>query len=268
MSGEILFQVRIRDYGSTVYATKDCSEEVLAGDTVVLRSEKGLDWGKVVSSLFLEEEASVQYKIERKATPDDLERISKEKEEISEVMRIIRDKVHYHNLDMNLISAEYTFDRGKLIVYFVAEDRVDFRQLVRDLARTFKTRIEMRQIGVRDGAKMLGGLGICGRELCCHRFLREFKSMSIKMAKDQNLSLNPHKISGICGRLMCCLGYEWDVYREMLKKLPKIGQSVETSQGVGRVVELDILKGVVKVELGEGEEKRFVWEKIGGRDEG
>ncbi len=268
MSSEILFQVKVRNYGSVVYAIKECEEEILAGDTVILSSEKGLDWGKVISSLFLEEETPIQYKIERKATDEDLEKISKGKEEISEVMRIIRDKVHYHNLDMNLISAEYTFDRSKLIVYFVAEDRVDFRQLVRDLARTFKTRIEMRQIGVRDGAKMLGGLGVCGREVCCHRFLREFKSMSIRMAKDQNLSLNPHKISGICGRLMCCLGYEWEMYREMLRQLPKVGETITTSQGVGKVVDLDILNGMVKVELGEGEEKRFIWEKIGGGDEG
>ncbi len=267
MRDGIFFQIRLRGHGPVVYATRDCEEEILMGDIVILEDEKGLDWGKVISSLFLEEEKEGQYKIKRKATEEDLKKIHDAREEISKVMGIVRDKVNYHNLDMNLISAEYTFDKGKLIIYFVAEGRVDFRQLVRDLARTFRTRIEMRQIGVRDGAKMLGGLGICGREVCCHLFLREFKSMSIKMAKDQNLSLNPNKISGICGRLMCCLGYEWDVYREMLKKLPKVGEVVETSQGKGKVLEVNVLKSMVKVEVGDGEEKQIVWEKVGGGDE-
>ncbi len=262
MNEEILFQVRLRDHGPIVYARKGGEEEITAGDVVVVKGEKGEDWGKVISSLFLEEEQSVGYEIERKAGREDLEKIADLKKEIPRVMRIIKDKVHYHNLDMNLISAEYTFDKGKLIIYFVAEDRVDFRQLVRDLARTFKTRIEMRQIGVRDGAKMLGGLGICGREVCCHLFLRGFKSMSIKMAKDQNLSLNPNKISGICGRLMCCLGYEWETYREMLKRLPKVGQTIDTPHGRGKVIELNVLLGMVKVEVGEGEDKQVVWERI------
>ncbi len=264
MSEEILYQVRIRRHGPVVYARKACEEDISADDLVILKDDKGTDWGEVVSSLFLEEPVSPVHQIVRKASEEDKEKIESLQASIPEVLRIIKDKINYHNLDMNLISAEYTFDKGKLIVYFVSEERVDFRQLVRDLARTFRTRIEMRQIGVRDGAKMLGGLGICGREVCCSLFLREFRSMSIKMAKDQNLSLNPNKISGICGRLMCCLGYEWDLYREALKDMPKLGQVVRLEGEKGKVVEVNVLKQMVKLEVGDDDNKQYVWVNWGG----
>ncbi len=261
MNEEIFFQVRLREHGPLVYAKRSSEEDISTKDIVVLKTEKGLDWGEVISSFFLDEDSRVKAVVDiiRKASKEDLDKILEAKKRIPEVMRIIRDKVEYHNLPMNLISAEYTFDEGKLIIYFVADDRVDFRQLVKDLAHTFKTRIEMRQIGVRDGARMLGALGICGREVCCALYLKEFKSMSIKMAKDQNLSLNPNKISGICGRLMCCLGYEWDVYRQAMKGLPRQGQEVSTEQGRGKVVEVNILQRKAKVEIPVGETRQYVW---------
>ncbi len=257
-SQAVLFQVRLRHYGPVVYAICSQQDLVNTDDMVIVKDEKGLDWGKVISSLFLEEDLPINYEIIRKATLEDKETIKQQDDKIPEVMRIIKDKVEYHNLEINLISAEYTFDGKKLIIYFVADDRVDFRQLVRDLARAFKTRIEMRQIGVRDGARMLGGIGICGRQVCCNLFLKEFRSMSIKMAKDQNLSLNPNKISGICGRLMCCLGYEWEIYRDLLRQLPRQGQILETEYGQGKVVEVDVLKQMVKVEVGEGEDRQYI----------
>ncbi len=257
---EILFQIKLRRYGANVYAyiPKEVEEEISAGDYVILSNEGQMDYGIVISTFFLEEDELPPYKIDRKATEDDLLTIKSLADEIPKVLKITMDKVGYHNLDMKLISADYTFDKSKLIVYFVAEERVDFRQLVKDLARTFKTRIEMRQIGVRDGARMLGGIGICGNEVCCSRFLREFKSMSIKMAKDQGIALNPGKMSGMCGRLMCCLGYEWQTYRDMRKGLPREGQTVNTPEGKGRVLELNILKRTAVVEVGKDEYRRII----------
>ncbi len=257
---EILFQVKLRRFGTNVYAylPEDIKEEISAGDVVILSSAGIMDYGTVVSTFFLEEDELPPYKIERKATEEDLAKIQGLAAEIPKILRITKDKVGYHNLDMKLVSADYTFDKSKLIVYFVAEERVDFRQLVKDLARTFKTRIEMRQIGVRDGARMIGAIGICGNEVCCSRFLREFKSMSIKMAKDQGIALNPGKMSGICGRLMCCLGYEWEVYRNLRKGLPREGQVVNTPEGKGRVIELNILKRTAVVEIGKEDNKRLI----------
>ncbi len=258
-NSQVLFQVRLHKYGPVVYARAKDGVEILTSDRVVLETEKGQDWGTVVSSLFLEREVTPEYVIIRKFSEEDEEKMAQLFQKIPEVLRIVRDKVLYHSMDMNVIAAEYTFDASKLIIYFVAEDRVDFRQLVRDLARTFRSRIEMRQVGVRDGAKMVGGLGICGREICCKSFLREFKSMSIKMAKDQNLSLNPTKISGICGRLMCCLGYEWEVYKEVSKDLPRVGQYVSKGEYEGRVVEVNILRRKIKLEVEAEEARQYVW---------
>jgi cell fate regulator YaaT (PSP1 superfamily) len=161
-------------------------------------------------------------------------------------------KIEAHKLPMKLVGAEYSFDRSKIIFYFTSDERVDFRELVKELANIFRARIELKQIGVRDEAKMLGGFGPCGRELCCAKFLKNFDAVSIRMAKDQNLSLNPTKISGLCGRLMCCLGYEYETYRELIKGMPEIGSEIKTEKGKGKVISTNPLKGTVTAELADG----------------
>lgn len=183
------------------------------------------------------------------ATHEDLEKEQKNFEDAREAFVIGKKMIHKHHLEMKLIKVEYTFDRSKLIFYFTADGRIDFRELVKDLAAIFKTRIELRQIGVRDEAKILGGIGPCGRQLCCSTFLGDFVPVSIKMAKDQNLSLNPTKISGLCGRLMCCLQYENDQYEEAKKELPDYGTEVLTPDGKGKVIGLNLLSRVIKVKL-------------------
>lgn len=185
----------------------------------------------------------------RKATEKDLERDAKNQADAQEAFQIAKEKVFKHQLEMKLIKAEYTFDRNKIIFCFTADGRVDFRELVKDLAQVLKTRIELRQVGVRDEAKILGGIGPCGRMLCCTTFLGDFIPVSIKMAKDQNLSLNPTKISGLCGRLMCCLKYENDTYEQAKRELPDYGSEVITPDGKGKVVGLNLLSRVVKVKL-------------------
>jgi len=179
--------------------------------------------------------------------------VDENKQAAQEAYEVCNDKVNEHQLDMKLVDVEYTFDRNKVIFYFTADGRVDFRELVKDLAAIFRTRIELRQIGVRDEAKMLGGIGPCGRMLCCSTFLGDFDPVSIKMAKDQNLSLNPTKISGLCGRLMCCLKYENDEYESAKEALPDLGEIIETPQGKGKVVGLNILERVLQIELKEQE---------------
>lgn len=185
----------------------------------------------------------------RKATAKDLERDQKNQEDAKEAFQIAKEKVFKHQLEMKVIKAEYTFDRNKIIFCFTADGRIDFRELVKDLAQVLKTRIELRQVGVRDEAKILGGIGPCGRMLCCTTFLGDFIPVSIKMAKDQNLSLNPTKISGLCGRLMCCLKYENDTYEQAKRELPDYGAEVMTPDGKGKVVGLNLLSRVVKVKL-------------------
>ena len=188
-------------------------------------------------------------KVIRKALPADYKQLEENKIKEREARKICIEKIQANNLEMNLIDVEYTFDRSKVLFYFTADGRVDFRQLVKDLASVFKTRIELRQIGVRDEAKMLGGLGICGRPLCCSQFLGDFEPVSIKMAKEQSLSLNPTKISGTCGRLMCCLKYEQEAYEDLLKTTPGVGAIVDTPHGRGTVVSVSILKGLLQVKL-------------------
>ena len=172
-------------------------------------------------------------------------------------MKLCQEKINKHNLEMKLIDVEYTFDHNKVLFYFSADGRIDFRELVRDLAGVFKTRIELRQIGVRDEAKMMGGLGICGRQLCCSLFLSDFEPVSIKMAKEQNLSLNPTKISGTCGRLMCCLKNEQAAYEDIIKTIPGVGSVVETADGKGSVTGVSVLKGILTVAVENGDEKRL-----------
>jgi len=190
----------------------------------------------------------------RKATPQDEAQRAENKVKEKEALKIALEKIKEHKLDMKLINTEYTFDRGKILFYFTADGRVDFRDLVKSLAGVFKTRIELRQIGVRDEAKNLGAIGICGRFLCCSTFLDDFKPVSIKMAKEQGLSLNPTKISGVCGRLMCCLQYEQNVYDEMLKVVPPKGSLVEYEGETGTVVDAFVIKGIIKVKFDKNDE--------------
>ena len=188
-------------------------------------------------------------KMIRKATPEDLARVRDNKEREKKAFDICAAKIREHNLKMKLINVEYTFDNSKILFYFTADGRVDFRELVKDLAYVFRTRIELRQIGVRDEAKMLGGLGICGRPFCCKTFMGDFQPVSIKMAKEQGMSLNPVKISGTCGRLMCCLKYEQEAYTDLLKHTPKIGALVNTPDGKGTVIDQNLITGVLTVSL-------------------
>ncbi|MBU1088173.1 MAG: stage 0 sporulation family protein [Candidatus Omnitrophica bacterium] len=221
-------------------------------DLVIVESERGQDCAEVVSVVEKSTQESVKglvKKVLRLMTPQDHEQMASNKKEIKNIFKTTQKKIGERKLDMKLVEAEYSFDRSKIIFYFTAEGRVDFRELVRDLAHLFKARIELKQIGVRDEVKMFGGYGCCGRELCCAAFLKDFEPVTIRMAKQQNMPLNPEKISGLCGRLMCCLGYEYQTYKEFCKKLPKEGQYIETPEGKGRVLSVHTLKQMVLVEL-------------------
>ncbi|MCS1352358.1 stage 0 sporulation family protein [Mechercharimyces sp. CAU 1602] len=245
--------VRFREAGKIYYF--DPGEHLLSkGDHVIVETVRGIEYGEVVlGKQYMHEDEVVLplRKIIRKANTHDYQQMESNEGAAIKALSICKEKVDEHHLDMKLVDAEYTFDRNKVIFYFTADGRVDFRQLVRDLATIFRTRIELRQIGVRDEAKMLGGIGPCGRVLCCSSFLGDFEPVSIKMAKDQNLSLNPTKISGLCGRLMCCLKFENEAYVEAKKKLPDIGEKVSTPNGEGKVVVLNLLERRVQVELAE-----------------
>ena len=243
--------IRFKEVGKVYYFSPN-GKKVAAGDKVIVETARGVEWGEVViPNRKIDDNSVVQplKSIIRIATPEDERTIVENEAKEAEIMRIFSKKIAEHNLDMKPIDVDYTFDGSKILFYFTAENRVDFRELVKDLAGIYRTRIELRQIGVRDEAKMLGGLGICGREFCCSSFLGEFQPVSIKMAKEQSLSLNPTKISGTCGRLMCCLKYEQDCYEDLLKITPKIGAFVETPEGVGHVEDANILTGVLKVKL-------------------
>jgi cell fate regulator YaaT (PSP1 superfamily) len=223
-------------------------------DFVIVETVRGVEYGKAVVPRKQVEEHDVVLplkKVVRIADHKDRMIVEENKQAAQEAYDVCNEKVNGHQLDMKLVDVEYTFDRNKIIFYFTADGRVDFRELVKDLASIFRTRIELRQIGVRDEAKMLGGIGPCGRMLCCSTFLGDFDPVSIKMAKDQNLSLNPTKISGLCGRLMCCLKYENDEYEAAKEQLPDLGEMIETPQGRGKVVGLNILERVLQVEIKE-----------------
>ncbi|MBM7694798.1 cell fate regulator YaaT (PSP1 superfamily) [Peribacillus deserti] len=223
---------------------------------VIVETVRGVEFGKVVTARKQVGEKDVVLplkKVLRIAEQKDRMIVDENKAAAQEAYRTCCDKVEEHQLDMKLVDVEYTFDRNKVIFYFTADGRVDFRELVKDLASIFRTRIELRQIGVRDEAKMLGGIGPCGRMLCCSTFLGDFEPVSIKMAKDQNLSLNPTKISGLCGRLMCCLKYENDEYESAKEQLPDLGEMIQTPNGTGKVVGLNILERVLQIELVEQE---------------
>ena len=222
------------------------------GDNVVVETARGVEFGEVITGareVADEQIVAPLKKVVRVATEEDVRRAEYNAKREEEAFRICLEKVAKHKLEMKLVSVEYTFDNSKIIFYFTANGRVDFRELVKDLASVFKMRIELRQIGVRDEAKMLGGLGSCGRPICCGTFLGDFQPVSIKMAKEQNLSLNPTKISGLCGRLMCCLKYEQDYYSQTLKKLPKVGKDIVTPDGVGVLSEINAIRECVKVRI-------------------
>lgn len=249
--------VRFKPVGKTYYFDPQ-DFEINKGDNVIVETSRGIEYGKVVIGRkeISDDELSKPVKpIIRPAQQEDHERYRENKKKEKEAFDICAEKIKRHGLEMKLIEVEYTFDGSKILFYFTADGRVDFRELVKDLAMVFRTRIELRQIGVRDESKTIGSIGVCGRSLCCSKFLGEFAPVSIKMAKEQGLSLNPSKISGACGRLMCCLKYEQDTYEELLKKLPRHGALVKTPDGNGIVESVSVLKEKVKVSVGEEKER-------------
>ncbi|MFH1691236.1 MAG: stage 0 sporulation family protein [Candidatus Omnitrophota bacterium] len=249
---EMITQVKLREMGA-VFCYRSSDKKLKIGDLVIVEVERGIDYGQVVvDSVAVEKVEPAVKKLIRCATDLDRKQIEDNRKKAHEVSQTCAKKIVEHKLDMKLVGAEYAFDRSKILFYFTADGRVDFRDLVKDLAKVFKARIELRQIGVRDEAKMCGGFGPCGRELCCCCFLKDFEPVTIKMAKDQNLSLNPPKISGLCGRLMCCLSYEHKCYKEMSKGMPREGERLETAEGKGKVISVNILKRKATVVLEEG----------------
>lgn len=243
--------VRFKDVGK-IYYFSPAGNKIECGSHVIVETARGVECGEVVIANREVEDGKVVQPLKsiiRIATEKDLETQKKNREKEQEIMKVFTQKIADHKLDMKPIDIDCTFDGSKILFYFTAENRVDFRELVKDLASVYRTRIELRQIGVRDEAKMLGGLGICGRPFCCKTFLGEFQPVSIKMAKEQSLSLNPTKISGTCGRLMCCLKYEQNCYEELLAITPKVGALVETAEGRGIVEDANLLTGVLKVKL-------------------
>ena len=248
--------IRFKSVGKIYYFNPD-GIELSMGDGVIVETARGTEYGQIAMTEKEIDEAAFSIpikKIMRKATDADKRILAENAVKEKEAHAICLEKIKDNKLEMNLIDVEYTFDRSKILFYFTAEGRVDFRQLVKDLASVFRTRIELRQIGVRDEAKMRGGLGICGRPLCCSLFLGDFEPVSIKMAKEQSLSLNPTKISGTCGRLMCCLKYEQEAYEALIKETPNIGAIVDTPSGRGVVASTSLLKGLVQVRLNSAAE--------------
>ncbi len=251
--------VRFKSVGKIYYfdpgrLTLEC------GDGAVVETSRGVELGEIAIKNRLVDESEVIQplkKVIRKATEADYKTVEENKKKEKEAFDICNEKIKAHKLDMKLVEVEYTFDASKVLFYFTADGRVDFRELVKDLASVFRTRIELRQIGVRDEAKMIGSYGICGRNLCCSQFLGDFAPVSIKMAKEQGLSLNPTKISGTCGRLMCCLKYEQEAYDDLLKITPNQGAIVSTPDGTGTVVYVNLLKGKLKVSIDGGKEKHL-----------
>ena len=252
--------VRFRTAGK-IYYFDPTRFEIKKGDHVIVETARGVEYGTVVGGIREVDDSKVVQPLKpvlRIATERDNEQEAANKGKEKEAFRICQEKSRRHGLDMKLIDAEYTFDNNKVLFYFTADGRIDFRELVKDLASVFKTRIELRQIGVRDETKILGGIGICGRRLCCHTHLSEFVPVSIKMAKEQNLSLNPTKISGVCGRLMCCLKHEEETYEDLNRRLPNIGDYVTTDDGLkGEVSSVNVLRQQVKVIVNVDDEKEI-----------
>lgn len=243
--------VKFRD-GGKVYFFNPGDFELKTNDYVIVETARGMEFGIVSGEKKQVQDNDIIKPLKpvvRIADEKDIARYEENMKKRDSTMEICQEKIEKHNLDMKLVDVEYTFDNNKIIFYFTADGRIDFRELVKDLAAVFKMRIELRQIGVRDEAKMLGGIGNCGRGICCHEWMNDFHPVSIKMAKTQNLSLNPSKISGVCGRLMCCLKYENDVYSELKKGMPNTGEQIKTDEGLALVIETNILEGKVKYRL-------------------
>ena len=243
--------VKFKEVGKMYYFAPG-EYEVKNGDNVIVETARGLEFGTICRERTSVDESELVAPLKsiiRIATDEDRQKHEQNLAKKDEALRICQEKIEAHGLEMKLIDVEYTFDNSKVVFYFTADGRVDFRELVKDLASVFRMRIELRQIGVRDEAKMIGGVGSCGRGLCCNTWLRDFEPVSIKMAKVQNLSLNPTKISGICGRLMCCLKYENDIYNELKKGMPNVGERVKTPDGLGVVTDVNILENLVRTRL-------------------
>ena len=243
--------VKFKEAGKTYYFDP-LKKEYTVGQHVIVETARGIEYGLVTiaNKMIPDEEVTSTLKpVVRTATAADRKTAEANKEKEAKTFEICEEKIKKHGLDMKLVDVEYTFDGSKILFYFTAEGRIDFRELVKDLAAVFKTRIELRQIGVRDQSKILGGLGVCGRPFCCKTFLGDFQPVSVKMAKEQGLSLSPSKISGTCGRLMCCLKYEQEAYEHLLRVTPKNGAIVETAEGKGTVVDFNLLTGTLKVSL-------------------
>lgn len=243
--------IRFKEVGK-IYCFDPKGETLTPGQYVIVETARGVECGRVATGNEVVEEDKIVAPLKpivRLATEDDIKKVAENRQKEKSAFTICEEKIAKHGLEMKLTDVEYTFDGSKILFYFTADGRVDFRELVKDLAAVFKTRIELRQIGVRDEAKMLGGIGICGRPFCCNAYMGEFQPVSIKMAKEQGLSLNPTKISGACGRLMCCLKYEQEAYEHLAKITPKAGALVETKDGRGIVTESNLISGVVKVRL-------------------
>ena len=252
--------VRFRTAGK-IYYFDPAKYQIKKGDHVIVETARGVEFGTVVSDIKEVDDSQVVQPLKpvlRIATERDEEQEQTNKKKEKDAFKICLEKIAKHNLEMKLIDAEYTFDNNKVLFYFTADGRIDFRELVKDLASVFKTMLELRQIGVRDETKLIGGMGICGSTLCCHAHLSEFVPVSIKMAKEQNLSLNPTKISGVCGRLMCCLKHEEETYEELNRKLPNIGDHVTTDDGLrGEVSAVNVLRQLVKVVVTVDDEKEI-----------
>ncbi len=265
---EKLAQVKLREAGQTILfsyqeeekapaaaAAEPVKSRIKIGDYCIVEADRGCDYGHVVScGLNIADKTQEEpiRKIIRQASANDLKQIDENKIRAKEASSNCQNKIREHKLNMKLIDCEYSFDRGKIIFYFTAESRIDFRELVKDLAKIFKARIELRQIGVRDEARLSGGFGVCGRQLCCASFLKDFEPVMIKMAKEQGLPLNPPKISGLCGRLMCCLSYEYATYTELSKGLPREGEHVNIDAETGKVVSVNKLKRCCMVQFEDG----------------
>ncbi|MBF0619029.1 MAG: stage 0 sporulation protein [Candidatus Omnitrophica bacterium] len=249
-----LVLIQVGEYRG-IHMFHDNHVELKRGDIVIIEMDRGSEFGKVVSTEIpkcQQERPQVAGKVHRKATEGDLRQIDNNKSKARDAQNVCISRVTDLNLDMKILTAEFSFDSSKIIFYFTSEGRVDFRDLVKELARVFRVRIELKQIGVRDRAKMVEGYGVCGERLCCASFIKDFSQLSIKMAKEQALPLNPSKISGVCGRIKCCMAYEYNVYKELNRGLPKMGGKVQTPEGKGKVINLDILKRLVIVDVGEG----------------
>ena len=259
--------VRFKE-GGKVYFFDPGEFEINKGDYVIVDTARGLECGLVVQGIHGESDDKIVKPLKavsRIATKQDIEKMNRNRRDEKKAFDICLEKIAKHKLDMKLIDVEYTFDRSKALFYFTADGRVDFRELVKELAQIFRTRIELRQIGVRDESKMMGGIGVCGQPFCCSRFLSDFTPVSIKMAKEQGLSLNPAKISGSCGRLMCCLAYEQNVYEHLNSITPGVGSLVKTADGNGIVTETSLLAGKIKVRLDknrDGVPKEFMAEDV------